>query len=146
MIHFSIILLRVSTLKLSICSINRFYTWEALFCHHRYNTANGHVIKSYKPHKIKDYLGFQKSVQRGKKLFCFKKFLGGALVTTLSSTSKGKAEGSASPPSQAIPKTTSQTSYERNKVESGTRTKQRRRADPTQQKDKDWNIPILLQN
>lgn len=58
-------------------------------------------------------------------------------MTTPSSTSKGKMEGNASPPSQAIPKTTSQTSYEKKKVQSGTRTKQRRHADPTQQKDKD---------
>lgn len=73
----------------------------------------------------------------GEILFCFKQFLEGAGATTLSSTSKGKVEGNASPPSQAIPKTTSQSSYERNKVESGTRTKQGRHADPTQQKDKD---------
>jgi len=44
-------------------------------------------------------------------------------VTTYSSTPKGKVEGNAGLPPQAIPKTTSQTSYERNKVELGTRTK-----------------------
>lgn len=134
--HFSIILLRVSTLQLSICSIHS-------FIHRKRSsviigtTLVSHVIKYFKDHKIKDYLDFKKSASAGKILFCFKQFLGGAQVTTLSSTSKGKVEGNASPPSQAIPKTTSQTSYERNKVESGTRTKQRRRADPTQQKDKD---------
>lgn len=137
MIHFSITLLRVSTLQLSICSVNSFYTQEALFCRHRHNTDNSHLIKHYKHHKIKDYLGFKKSVSGGNILLCFKQFLGGAQVTTFSSTSKGKVEGNASPPSQAIPETVSQTSYERNKVESGTRTNQRRPADPTQQKDKD---------
>lgn len=44
-------------------------------------------------------------------------------VTTFSCIPKVKVEGNASLPSEAIPKTTSQTSYERNKVESGTRTK-----------------------
>lgn len=130
-------LLRVSTLQFSICSINSFYTQEALFRHHRYNIDNSHAIKHYKHHKSKDYPGFKRSVSGGEILFCFKQFLGGAGATTLSSTSKGKVEGNASSPSQAIPKTPSQTSYERNKVESGTRTKQCRRADPTQQKDKD---------